>query len=185
MLRAVAAHAGPGGAGSILPVSEQSRQSSDADPLKNRRDEHRVLARLVETVRAGETTALVLRGEPGVGKTVLLDHLAGLGAQCRVVRVVGVQSEMELAFAGLYQVCAPIMDRLDALPAPRREALRTAFGLDEGPAPDRFLIGLAMLSLLTEVAAQGPLLCIIDDHQWLDRTPAPAPRLGPAIDDRR
>jgi DNA-binding CsgD family transcriptional regulator len=153
-------------------VSDQ--QIGSRYPRSNRRAEHEALSRLVGDVRAGQSRALLLRGEPGVGKTVLLDHLAGLGARCTVVRVAGVQTEMELPFAGLYQACAPLLDRIDAIAAPRREALRTAFGLSEGPAPDRFLIGLAMLGLFSEAASDGPLLCLVDDYQWLDRASAQA-----------
>jgi hypothetical protein len=91
-----------------------------------------------------------------------------------VVRALGVQSEMELAFAGLHQLCVPMLTRLDGLPEPQREALRTAFGLSAGPAPDRFLVGLAVLSLLSEEAGEQPLLCLVDDHQWLDRASAQA-----------
>jgi hypothetical protein len=94
-----------------------------------------------------------------VGKTALLDYLAAEASACRVVRVVGVQSEMELAFAGLHQLCRPMMDHAERLPVPQREALRTAFGLSAGPAPDRFMVGLAVLSLLSEVAGQRPLVC--------------------------
>jgi hypothetical protein len=98
----------------------------------------------------------VVRGEPGVGKTVLLDYLAGRARECRVVRAVGVQTEMELAFAGLHQLCAPMLGRAEHLPVPQRDALRTAFGLAAGPPPDRFLVGLAALSLLSEVAGERP-----------------------------
>ena len=132
------------------------------------------LDRLVDAVRAGEGRALVVRGEPGVGKTTLLDYLAGRAGGCRVARVAGVQSEMELAFAGLHQLCAPLLDQPAALPAPQQDALRTAFGLTAGPPPDRFLVGLAVLSLLSEVAAEQPLICVIDDEQWLDRASAQA-----------
>jgi DNA-binding CsgD family transcriptional regulator len=145
-----------------------------AAPLRGRRAELGVLDGLVEAVRAGESRVLVVRGEPGVGKTALLDHLAGQAQGCRVVRAAGVQSEMELAFAGLHQLCAPMLDRLDRLPDPQREALRTAFGLGVGPAPDRFLVGLAVLGLLSEVAGELPLVCVIDDEQWLDRASAQA-----------
>ena len=117
---------------------------------------------------------LVVRGEPGVGKTALLDYLAGRVSGCRLVRAVGVQSEMELAFAGLHQLCAPMLDQLEKLPVPQREALRTAFGLSAGPAPDRFLVGLAVLSLLSEVAGERPLICVVDDEQWLDHASAQA-----------
>ena len=133
-----------------------------------------MLAGLVAAVRAGQSRVLVLRGEPGVGKTALLDALAGHAAGCRVVRTAGVQSEIELAFAGLHQLLAPMLDRLDQLPGPQREALRTAFGLAAGPPPDRFLVALAVLSLLSEVAGEQPLVCVIDDQQWLDRASAQA-----------
>ena len=131
-----------------------------------------MLGRLVAAVRAGESRALVVHGEPGVGKTALLEYLAGQASGCRVARAGGVQSEMELAFAVLHQLCAPMLDRLERLPAPQRDALRTAFGLSAGTAPDRFLIGLAALGLLSEMAGERPLVCIIDDEQWLDSASA-------------
>ena len=106
-------------------------------------------------MRAGEGRALVVRGEPGVGKTALLDYLAGRASGCLVARAAGVQSEMELAFAGLHQLCAPMLDHAESLPLPQREALRTAFGLSVGPVPDRFLVGLAVLGLLSETAGNG------------------------------
>ena len=127
---------------------------------------------LAEAVRAGESRVLVVHGEPGVGKSALLEYLAGQAVGCRVLRVAGVQSEMELAFAGVHQLCAPLLGRLDALPGPQREALATAFGLSGGPAPDRFLVGLAALGLLSEAAAEWPVLCMVDDAQWLDRASA-------------
>jgi DNA-binding CsgD family transcriptional regulator len=132
-----------------------------------------VLDQLVEAVKhADESRALVVHGEAGVGKTALLDHLAGHAQGCRVARAAGVQSEMELAFAGLHQLCAPMLDRLDQLAVPQRDALRTAFGMSAGPAPDRFLIGLAVLSLLSHVAEERPLVCLVDDEQWLDHASA-------------
>ncbi|WP_433297424.1 ATP-binding protein [Pseudonocardia sp. CA-142604] len=140
--------------------------------LAGRHTERQVLDRLVEAVRAGESRALVMHGEPGVGKTALLDYLAGHASGCRVVRAAGVQSEMELAFAGMHQLCAPMLDRPQALPLPQRDALRTAFGMNAGPAPDRFLIGLAALSLLSHVAEEQPLVCLVDDEQWLDHASA-------------
>src|SRR2546421_3285276 len=136
--------------------------------LTGRRSERDVLDRLIEAVRAGESQALVVRGEPGVGKTALLDYIVEQASGCRVVRAAGIQSEMELAFAGLHQLCAPMLDRLERLPVPQRDALRTAFGVSHGPAPDRFLIGLAVLSLLSDVAEEQPLICLVDDEQWLD-----------------
>jgi DNA-binding CsgD family transcriptional regulator len=143
-----------------------------AAKLMDRLDERDTLDRIVDAVRAGESRVLVLRGESGVGKTALLDYVSSQAVGCRVARAVGVQSEMELAFAGLHQLCAPMLDRLEALPVPQREALRTAFGISAGPAPDRFMVGLAVLSLLSEVAGQRPLVCLVDDVRWLDRASA-------------
>jgi DNA-binding CsgD family transcriptional regulator len=145
-----------------------------ASGLTDRRAECGMLDRLINAVRAGGSRVLVVRGEPGVGKSALLDYLAGRAAGCRVVRAAGVESEMELAFAGLHQMLAPVLDRADRLPVPQRDALRTAFGLSAGPVPDRFLVGLAALGLLSEVAAERPLLCVVDDEQWLDRASAQA-----------
>ncbi|MGH3192393.1 MAG: helix-turn-helix transcriptional regulator [Streptosporangiaceae bacterium] len=142
----------------------------------DRRTERDALGRLIEAVRGGQSRALVVRGDPGMGKTVLLDYLAGQasGAGCRVAHAVGVQSEMELAFAGLHQLCAPILGRAKRLPEPQHDALRTAFGMAAGPPPDRFLVGLAVLSLLSEAAAERPLVCVVDDEQWLDHASAQA-----------
>jgi DNA-binding CsgD family transcriptional regulator len=140
--------------------------------LIGREAERNVLDRLVSAVRAGESRALVVHGEPGVGKTALLEYLAEHASGCRVVRAAGVQSEMELAFAGLHQLCGPMLERLDRLPVPQRNALATAFGVSAGPAPDRFLIALSVLSLLSEVAEDRPMVCLIDDEQWLDHASA-------------
>src|ERR1700738_4754210 len=140
--------------------------------LVGRRAECGALEGLVEAVRAGASRALVVCGEPGVGKTALLEYVAGHASGCRVVRAAGVQSEMELAFAGLHQLLAPLLDRLERLPVPQRDALRTAFGVSPGSAPDRFLVALAVLSLLSEVAEERPLICLVDDEQWLDRASA-------------
>ena len=140
-----------------------------ATRLTDRDGERDVLDRLVDAVRAGESRVLVIRGDPGVGKTVLLDYLAERAGGCRVARAAGVHSEMELAFAGLHQLCAPMLDYLDRIPVPQRDALRTALGLAAGPPPDRFLVGLAVLSLLSEVAGDQPLICLIDDEHWLDQ----------------
>jgi len=144
--------------------------------LTDRRSECDALDRLIGTVRTGQSQALVVRGDPGVGKTMLLDYLAGqaAGSGCQVARVMGVQPEMELAFAGLHQLCAPMLSRAERLPGPQLEALRVAFGLSTGPRPDRFLVGLAVLSLLSEGAGERPLVCLIDDEQWLDRASAQA-----------
>ena len=142
--------------------------------LTDRVNERDALGLLAEAVRAGQGRALVIRGEPGVGKTVLLEYLAGRAAEteCQLARAAGVQSEMELAFAGLHQLCAPLLDRAEGLPPPQRDALQTAFGLASGPPPDRFFVGLAVLSLLSGVAGKRPLICLIDDEQWLDQASA-------------
>jgi DNA-binding CsgD family transcriptional regulator len=142
--------------------------------LTGRLRERGVLDRFVVGVRAGEGRALVVRGEPGVGKTALLDYLAGRASGCLVARAAGVQSEMELAFAGLHQLCAPMLDHAESLPVPQREALQTAFGLSAGPVPDRFLVGLAVLGLLSETAGERPVVCVVDDQQWLDHASAQA-----------
>jgi DNA-binding CsgD family transcriptional regulator len=140
--------------------------------LLGRASERDVLDRLVAGVRKGQSRVLILRGEAGVGKTALLGHLAAAAEGCRIVRAAGVESEMELAFAGLHALCMPLLDRLEHLPPPQRDALSTAFGLSAGPPPDRFLVGLAVLSLLADTAEQQPLICIVDDAQWLDRVSA-------------
>jgi len=137
--------------------------------LLDRLAERAALAQLLEAVRAGQSGVLVVRGEPGVGKTALLDDATKSAADLHIARVAGVESEMELAYAGLQQLCAPMLDRLERLPGPQRDALGAAFGLRVGEAPDRFLVGLAALGLLSEVAEKRPLLCVIDDAQWLDR----------------
>ena len=142
--------------------------------LLGRHSESTTLDRLLEAVRAGESRALVIRGDPGVGKTALLEYVVGRAAGCRVAQAAGVQAEMELAFAGLHQLCAPMLDRLERLPGPQRDALGSAFGLAAGHAPDRFLVGLAVLSLLAEVSEEGPLVCLVDDVQWLDQASAQA-----------
>ena len=158
-----------------MSVPDRRRPSGLRGPageLWGRRRECDVLDRLLDAVRGGAGRALVVRGEPGVGKTALLDYLAEHASGCRVARVAGVESEMELAYAGLHQLLTPMLDRLERLPDPQREALRTAFGLSAGPVPDRFLVGLATLSLLAEVAEEHPLLCLVDDEQWLDSASA-------------
>src|SRR4051812_23601296 len=138
-------------------------------PLRGRRSECDALDGLLAGVRAGQSGVLVLRGESGVGKTVLLEYLVRLAGGCRVVRAAGAEFEMELAFAALHQLCGPMLDGLAGLPGPQRDALRTAFGLSGGDAPDRFLVGLAVLGLLSDEAERRPVLCVVDDAQWLDR----------------
>ncbi|VVJ16317.1 AAA-ATPase [Amycolatopsis camponoti] len=140
--------------------------------LVGRGDELALLDDVLAAARAGRSRVLVLRGEAGIGKTALLDHVAARAAGCRVARTAGVESERELPYAGLQQLCAPFLDRLEHLPAPQRTALGTAFGLTSGTPPDRFLVGLAVLTLLGEVAEDRPLLCLVDDAQWLDRASA-------------
>jgi DNA-binding CsgD family transcriptional regulator/tetratricopeptide (TPR) repeat protein len=140
--------------------------------LLGRRGECEVLDRLVAGVRAGQSRVLVLRGEAGVGKTALLEQLPAMASGFRIARAAGVESEMELPFAGLHALCAPMLGRLQRLPGPQRDALSTALGLDAGPPPDRFIVGLAVLSLLADVAEEQPLMCIVDDAQWLDRVSA-------------
>jgi DNA-binding CsgD family transcriptional regulator len=142
--------------------------------LLGRRRECDTLSGLVAAAKAGRSQVLVLRGETGIGKTALLDVLLERATGCRVARAAGVESEMELAFAGLHQLCSPHLDRLNKLPDPQQEALGTAFGLRPGSTPDRFLVGLAVLALLAEVAEERPLVCVVDDAQWLDRASAQA-----------
>src|SRR3954470_16831262 len=140
--------------------------------MLDRVEERDVLDRLVAGVRAGQSRVLVLRGEAGVGKTALMGHLSAAADGCRPARAAGVESEMELAFAGLHALCAPMLGRLGHLPGPQGDALSTAFGLSAGPPPDRFFVGLAVLSLLADVAEEQPLVCIVDDAHWLDRASA-------------
>jgi DNA-binding CsgD family transcriptional regulator/tetratricopeptide (TPR) repeat protein len=140
--------------------------------LLDRERERAALDGLLGDLRSGRGGALVVRGEAGVGKSALLEYVAGAAADMRLARAVGVESEMELAFAGLHLLCAPLLDRLEDLPGPRRDALGVAFGLRAGGAPDRFLVALAVLTLLSEVAGERPLLCVVDDAQWLDQASA-------------
>lgn len=140
--------------------------------LRGRRTECAALDRLLSALRAGDSGVLVVRGEAGVGKTALLAYAIEAARDLQVERAVGVESEMELAFAGAHQLVAPLLGLLDRLPRPQRDALRIAFGLQDGDPPDRFLVGLAVLSLLAEAAEERPLLCVIDDAQWLDRASA-------------
>jgi hypothetical protein len=136
--------------------------------LLGRAQERRVLDTLLDNVRGGQSAVLVLRGEAGVGKSALLQHCARQAAGFRVGRVSGVEAEMELPFAGVHQLCAPFLDRVETLPKPQRDALGVALGLRDGTTPDRFLTALAVLGLLCAVADERPLLCLVDDAQWLD-----------------
>jgi DNA-binding CsgD family transcriptional regulator len=143
-----------------------------ATSLVGRRSECATLDALLADARAGHSRAIVLRGEAGIGKSALLRQLADTARGWRVVRAAGAEPDTELAYGGLHELCAPLLDRVDALPAPQRDALTTVFGLRSGPAPDRFLVGLAVLTLFAAGAERQPLLCIVDDAQWLDRASA-------------
>jgi DNA-binding CsgD family transcriptional regulator len=158
--------------GAVGPRADRACTRRGDTVLRGRRREQDALEELLRGVRAGESRVLVLRGEPGVGKTALLDYTQDHAAGCRVVRVAGVQSEMELAFAGLHQLCAPQLERLARLPGPQRAALGTALGLRAGSPPDRFFLGLAVLGLLREIAVDDPVVCLVDDVQWLDQASA-------------
>jgi hypothetical protein len=140
--------------------------------LLGRASETERLGQVIAAARRGRSGVLVVRGEPGVGKTALLAHAVDTGTGLRVLRAVGVESEMELGFAALQQLCAPVLDRLDGLPGPQAGALRTAFGLCAGDPPDRLLVGLATLSLLSVLGSEQPLVCLVDDAQWLDQASA-------------
>src|SRR5258707_5194975 len=140
--------------------------------LRGRDHECALLDELAGAIRGGESRALVVRGEAGIGKTALLQHLIESAPGLTVLRAVGVESEMELAYAHLHQLCTPLLDQLGDLPAPQCQALQIAFGLSSGPPPDRFLVGLGVLSLLSDAAEKRPVLCVIDDAQWLDQASA-------------
>src|SRR5262245_7967325 len=148
--------------------------SVSAGGLLGRRSECALLDELVVSVRAGLSGALVVRGDAGVGKSALLEYLVQHASGCGIARAVGVESEMELAYAGLQQLCGPFTDRIEQLPGPQRDALATGFGLRDGEAPGRFLLGLAVLTLLSDAAEDQPLVCIVDDAQWLDAASAQA-----------
>ena len=142
------------------------------DQLVGRQRERDVLDRVLEAARGGHGGVLAVYGDPGVGKTALLEYAAAAAPDFGVARAVGVEGEMELAFAALHQLCSPNLDLIDGLPDPQREALEVALGLSAGRTPDPFLVGLAVLNLLSEAAEERPLLCVIDDAQWLDRASA-------------
>jgi DNA-binding CsgD family transcriptional regulator len=150
------------------PVAGPGRRTS----LRGRADECAELTELIAAILRRQGRSLVLRGEAGIGKTALLDDLVESASDLRVLRAMGVESEMELPFSGLHQLCAPVLDRLARLPTPQRQALEIVFGLSAGSPPDRFLVALAVLSLFSEVAEDGPLLCVMDDAQWLDQASA-------------
>jgi DNA-binding CsgD family transcriptional regulator len=140
--------------------------------LLGRASECALLDGLIRDIRRGESRSLVLRGEAGIGKTALLEYLIAAAPDLMVVRAVGVESEMELAYASLHQLCGPLLHWLESLPGPQRQALEIVFGLSSGAVPDRFLVALAVLSLLSEVSEERPVLCVVDDAQWLDQASA-------------
>ena len=140
--------------------------------LLGRERERAVLDRLLVTVRDGHGAVLVVQGDPGIGKTALLEYAIEEGKDFRVVRAAGVEGEMELDYAALQQLCSPVLEFVERLPELQGDALGVAFGLTDGPAPSPFLVGLAVLGLLSEAAEQQPLMCVVDDAQWLDRASA-------------
>ena len=148
--------------------------SAQAGGLLGRRRERAVLERLLDTARGGHGSVLVVHGDPGVGKTALLEYAVEAGQDFRVVRTAGVEGEMELDYAALQQLCSPLLEFVERLPDPQRDALGVAFGLSAGQAPSPFLVGLAVLGLLSEAAERQPLLCVVDDAQWLDDASARA-----------
>src|SRR6185436_17541802 len=140
--------------------------------LRGRSRERERLGRLLTGMRSGRSGVLVVRGEAGIGKTALLEQLVEQAAGCMVARATGVQADMELPFAGLQQLVGSMLGPLERLPGPQRDAVEVAFGLRSGPAPNRFEVGLAMLGLLAEIADHAPIVCVIDDAQWLDHASA-------------
>src|SRR3954454_3564158 len=160
--------------GNMTSVTRQAEPalSPRLTRLRGRRTECEMIDQLLDRVRAGRSGACVMRGEPGIGKTTLLEYAIESASDLKVLRAVGVESELELPFAGLHQLCAPLLVQLERLPDPQRDALSTVFGLSVGGTPNRFMIGLAVLGLLSGAAEEQPLLCVVDDAQWLDRASA-------------
>ena len=142
------------------------------ESLYGRGSESSLLDDLLAALRAGESRTLLVHGEAGIGKTALLDYAVSAAAGLKILQATGVESEMELPFASLHQLCAPLLDTVHQLPAPQQGALEIAFGQAAGPAPDRFLVGLAVLTLLCHAAEGRPVLCVVDDAQWLDEVSA-------------
>ena len=142
--------------------------ASLAAGLLNRTSEREVLDRLLGNVREGQSAVLIIRGQAGIGKTALLRYAVRHASGFRVAQVTGVEAEMELPFAGIHHLCAPLLDGVDALPQPQQDALNVALGLVSGQVPERFLVGLAVLGLLSAAAEERPLLCLLKDAQWLD-----------------
>src|SRR3954452_23782671 len=146
--------------------------TAPGEQLVGRQREREVLDRVLEAARGGHGGVLAVYGDRGVGKTALLEYAAKAAPDFRVARAIGVEGEMELAFAALQQLCSPSLDLIERLPDPQREAFEVALGLSAGRTPNSFLVGLAVLNLLSEAAEEQPLLCVIDDAQWLDRASA-------------
>src|ERR1700722_4906231 len=153
-----------GGGATVVPRPGQQ--------LLGREREREALERLLAAARGGHGEVLVVHGEPGVGKTALLEYGVEAAQGFRIARAGGIEGEMELPFAALQQLCAPLLELMDRLPQPQRDALAVAFGLSAGPGASPFLVGLAVLGLLSEAAEEQPLLCLVDDAQWLDRASA-------------
>src|SRR5438270_1542002 len=145
---------------------------SPGGQLLGRGREREALDRLLEAATSGHGGVLVVRGEPGVGKTALLEYAVEAGREFRIARTFGVEGEMELPYAAVQQLCSPFVELMERLPQPQHDALGVAFGLSTGPAPNRFLVGLAVLGLLGEAAEEQPLVCLVDDAQWLDSASA-------------
>jgi DNA-binding CsgD family transcriptional regulator len=154
----------------LRAVAPRFAERAGSIVLRGRTHECAALDRLLDPLRGGESGVLVLRGEAGVGKSALLDYVSTRATGVRVARASGVESEMEFAFAGLHQLCAPFLDRLDLLPRPQRDAVEAAFGMSSGNPPDRLFLGLAVLGLFSQIGAEQPLLCVVDDAQWLDQS---------------
>ena len=154
------------------PMAAFGVMGGRAVELRGRRSECAVFDALLARMRGGESGVLVVHGEAGVGKTALLEYAVESASGIRVLRAAGVESEMEVPFAALHQLCAPMLSRLSELPGPQRDALATVFGLMVGATPGRLLVGLALLSLLSGAADERPVLCVVDDAQWLDRASA-------------
>ncbi|HEY6395836.1 MAG TPA: BREX system ATP-binding domain-containing protein, partial [Solirubrobacteraceae bacterium] len=142
--------------------------ASRAPAFMGRARERAALDQMLDRVRAGESSARVMRGEAGIGKTALMQYCARQASGCHVAQIAGVESELEMPFAAVDQLCRPIIAGIDVLPEPQQQALRVAFGLAVGPTPERFVVGLAVLGLLVEAAGERPLVCLVDDAQWLD-----------------
>src|SRR5688572_30664439 len=156
----------PGVAGSVSVG--RGMDATLAPGFLDRTSEREVLDRLLAHVHEGQSAVLVIRGEAGIGKTALLRYAARQASGFRVAQVTGVEAEMELPFAGIHQLCAPLLDQLDALPQAQQDGLNVALGLASGDVPDRFLVGLAVLGLLSAAAEKRPLLCLVEDAQWMD-----------------